>query len=333
MKKLLLLVTFLTHSTIALASPSVCSVVKSPHFMGCLELRKTMSMCGWPVPRPCVRFSYYVPQYFIEVVSNPSESFFTKMPGVATQLATLKDKIPFGSEEDSGAYSFHAHTINVPYTRWIFAGMPCGGALWDNTCLTSMSEHLGTNWKTGQADLLQPAWLAWSAAPKACLIKGAATSAIGSSRPTGYPANAFMCSVDRSWLKKYPPSNQAVCNGWGITFPRYGTVTNSDQLTASLMIASRMRSLGSEIFQSVPTSPDEKWQMISPQSSSCFREGQNIALLQAKGVSEMGRIFNGKFKNYLYVVWKRVGCTRDIPAIASTTAWLGIMQATCGGME
>lgn len=332
MKKLILF-SLLIKTSLLLASPSVCSVVKSPHFTGCLELRKTLSMCGWPVPRPCVHYSYYVPQYFIEVVNNPGESFFTKMPGVASQLGTLKDFIPFGSEADSGAFSFHAHTINVPYTRWIFAGMPCGGTLWDNTCLTSMSEHLGTNWKTGQADLLQPAWLAWSAAPKACLIKGAVSSASGSSTPTGSPANAYMCSVDRSWLTKYPPSNQPVCNGWGIAFPRYGTVTNSDQLTASLMIASRMRSLGSEVFQSVPTSPDEKWQMVYPQSSSCFREGQNIALLQAKGVSEMGRLISGRFKNFLYVVWKRVGCTKDIPSIASTYAWLGIMQTTCGGME
>ena len=333
MKKLLILIIFYTFSTTVFASPSICSVVKSPHFMGCLQLRKTMSMCGWPVPRPCVRFSYYVPQYFIEVVNNPGESFFTGMPGVATQLSSLKDKIPFGAEADSGAYSFHAHTINVPLTRWAFLGMPCGCSLWDNTCLTSMSEHLGQNWKTGAADLLQPAWLAWSAAPKACLIKGAVTSATGSSIPTGYPANSFMCSTDRSWIPKYPPSNQPVCNGWGISFPRYGTVTNSDQMTASLMVASRMRSLGSEVFQSVPTGVDEKWQMIYPQSSSCFREGQNVGILQTKGVSEIGRLISGKFKNYLYVVWKRVGCTRDIPYIASTQAWLGAMQASCRGME
>lgn len=331
--KLIIVSILLAWSSLSHAFPSVCSVVNSPSFRSCLGLHKNVSMCGWPIPRPCVHFSYYVPQYFIEVVSNPKESFFHGLPGVAAQLATTKEVIPFGAEGDDGSYSFHAHTINVPFTMWAFGGMPCGGALWDNMCFTSMSEHLGSNWKTGMADSLQPAWLAWSMAPKACLIKGAVTSATGSSRPTGYPSHAGMCSVDRSWLKKYPPSNQPVCNGWGINFPRYGTVTNSDQTTASLQIASRIRSLGSEIFQSVPTFADEKWQMIYPQSSSCFREGQNVGILRAKRVSEIGRLWSGKIKNYLYVVWKRVGCTRDIPAIASTHAWLAAIQAACRGLK
>lgn len=332
MKNIFILTILSAYTSLAYAFPTVCSVVNSPHFLGCLELKKTPSMCGSP-PRPCVHYTYYVPQYFIEVVNNPRESFFTTMPGAAKQLAALKDVIPFGAEEDSGAYTFHAHTLNVPFTRWAFYGMPCGGTSWDNMCFTSMSEHLGSNWKTGAADLLQPAWLAWSAAPKACLIKGAVTSTVGSSTPTGYPAYGFMCSTDRSLLTKYPPSNQPVCSGWGIAFPRYGTVTNSDQLTASLMVASRMRSLGSEVFQSVPTFPDEKWQMITPQSNSCFREGQNVSILQAKGVGEIGRLLSGKFKNYLYVVWKRVGCTRDVHTIPSTLAWPGMMQVSCRGIE
>lgn len=332
MKKLLISLIFSSYATSAWSFPTVCSVVNSPHFLGCLELRKVPSTCGFP-PRPCVHYSYYVPQYFIEVVNNPRESFFTTMPSAAKQLALLKDVVPFGADEDSGEYSYHAHTINVPFTRWAFYGLSCGGATWDNMCFTSMSEHLGGNWKTGAADLLQPTFLAWSAAPKACLIKGAVTSTTGSSTPTGYPASSYICSSDRSLIPKYPPSNQPVCNGWGIVFPRYGTVTNSDPMTSSLMIASRMRSLGSEVFQSVPTFPDEKWQMISPQTSSCFREGQNVSVLQAKGVSEVGRLVSGKFKNYLYVVWKRVGCTRDVHTIPSTLAWPGVMQASCRGIE
>src|SRR3989338_11363225 len=147
MKKFFISSIFYAYATTAFAFPSVCSVVNSPYFPLCLELKKTISMCGFP-PRPCVHFSYYVPQYFIEVVNNPRESFFTTMPAAAKQLATLKDIIPFGAEDDSGAYSFHAHTLNVPFTRWAFHGMPCGGASWDNMCFTSMSEHLGSNWKT-----------------------------------------------------------------------------------------------------------------------------------------------------------------------------------------
>ena len=127
MKKFFISSIFYAYATTAFAFPSVCSVVNSPYFPLCLELKKTISMCGFP-PRPCVHFSYYVPQYFIEVVNNPRESFFTTMPAAAKQLATLKDIIPFGAEDDSGAYSFHAHTLNVPFTRWAFHGMPCGGA-------------------------------------------------------------------------------------------------------------------------------------------------------------------------------------------------------------
>ena len=314
--------------------PTVCSITNATSFKSCLGLHQSVSTCGSP-PRPCVHFTYYVPQYFIEVVSHPGETFFTTLPGATLQLALVKGKggLPFGTESDGSSYAFHAHTLNVPFALGAFAGMPCGGALGGNMCFTSMSEHLGRQWKTGHADLWQPAWLAWSKAPKACLMKGALSSAVGGSKPTGYPAHSGLCSADRSWLTKYPPSNQAVCNGWGIVFPRYGTVTSSDPITASLVIASRIRSLGSEVFQSVPTFADEKWQMISPQASSCFREGQNIGFLRAKGVSEMGRLWKGKLKDYLYVIWKKVKCTRDMNFVVSTQAWLSVLQGTCKGIQ
>ena len=333
--KVIGLLIFLAYSLLihVHASPGVCAVAKTPSFQNCLELRGHTSMCGYPVPRPCVHLSYYVPQYFIEVVDQAKESFFFALPGVATQLATSKEILPFGAQDDEGAYSFHARTINVPFTLMGFAGMPCGGFLWDNMCFTSMSEHLGDNWRTGLGDQYQPQWMAWALAPKACLIKGAVTSAMGGGRSTGYPAHGGLCSVDRSWMRKYPPSNQSVCNGWGIVFPRYGTVTSSDQVTASLMVASRMRSLGSEVFQSVPTFSDEKWQMIYPQASSCFREGQNVGILRLKRVNEMGRLWTGKIKNYLYVVWRRVRCTRDLPFYASARAWPSLLQGACGGLE
>ena len=333
MKLLLIcILVFSSNTKKVWAYPSICSVVNTPSFRSSLNLQMSISVCGFP-PRPCVHISYSIPQYFIEVVSNPKDSFFTGLPGAATQLATTKEAIPFGAEDDNGSYSYHAHTLNIPHTMWAFSGMPCGGALWDNMCFTSMSEHLGSLWKTGSADSMQPAWLAWSAAPKACLIKGAITSISGESRASGYPANSAMCSTNRSWMKKFPPSGQPVCTGWGINFPRYGTVTNADQTTASLVIAARMRSLGSEVFQSVPTTFTDKFQMIFPQSSSSFKEGQNIGILRAKRVSEMGRLWNAKPKNYLYAVWKRVGCTKDIPYIATTHAWLAGMQAACRGLK
>ena len=312
--------------------PNICTIAKSSSFKNCMELKTKISFCGGIIPRPCVKLSYYLPQYYIEVTSNPKESYFKKLPGTALQLATIGDAIPFGQEGDNSSYSFHAHTINVPFNSIGSLAMPCGGFLPDNMCFSAMSEHLGSNWKTGRGDLWQPAWLAWSLSPKACLMKGAISSFSGGSRFTGYPTLNGMCSIDRSWLPRYPPSNQAVCNGWGIIFPRYGTTISSDPTTASLVIASRIRSLGSEVFQSIPTSSQEKWQMIYPQASACFREGQNIGLLRAKAVSELGRIWNGKIKNYLYVVWRRVQCKRDLPFLPVAYAWPKILQAVCKGM-
>lgn len=323
---------FFTINEIGNAFPNVCTVVKTHSFRRCLDLQITTAICGWgPWTRPCARFTYYVPQYFIEVVSNPKDSFFTEVPGAAIQLNTTSEVTPFGAEDDNGAYSFHVHTITVPFISIPFNAMPCGGTQIDNFCFGAMSEHLGSNWKTGAADLSQPLFLAWSASPKTCLIKGAAMSISGETRATSYPYLG-MCSFDRSFLKKYPPSYQPVCSGWGIMFPRYGTVTNADQTTASLVVASRIRSLGSEVFQSVDTDFSEKWQMLYPQASTCFNEGQNIGILRFKGVNELGRIWSGKMKNYLYVVWKKVSCKKELFQIPPTYAAVEAMSAVCRGL-
>ena len=316
----------------AWAFPDICTVVKTPTFENILDLQHSSSVCGGPVPRPCARFSYRWPQFFIEVTNQPGESFFSSIPGVAMQLAKAiasgLASLPFGTEDDEGAYSFHAHTINVPFSKMGSLGMPCGGGLRDHWCLSSMSEHIGRHWKTGEGDAFQPAWRAWSLSPKACLIKGAAESTTGNSTPTGH-SHTGLCSSDRSWMPRFPPSNQPVCTGWGIHFPRYGTVTSSSQTTASLVIADRLRTLGSELFQTVPTDSSDRWQMIYPTASDGFRRGQNIAILRAKGVSEMGRLASGKMKDYLYVVWKRVRCTKDLPYIASTKIWHTALKTTC----
>ena len=169
-----------------------------------------------------------------------------------------------------------------------------------------MSEHLGTLWKTGGADLLQPGVLAWSLSPKACLLKGAATSFTGEVDPSVYPA-PHACSTSMSWLPKFPPSTHSACNGWGTFYPRAGTYTGASPTIGALMIASRLKSLATEVFHATPATLNEKWQMIWPQSSSCFREGQNIGLLETiQGVRETGRLTSGKFKGYLFSTWRKV---------------------------
>jgi len=106
-----------------------------------------------------------------------------------------------------------------------------------------MSEHLGMNWKTGQADLKQPAFMAWSLAPKACLIKGAITSTTGGGEFVA--GNEGACSYPMSWLKMNPPSTHSVCNGWGLHFPRTGSYDGTSQVAGALTIAARIKSLSS----------------------------------------------------------------------------------------
>lgn len=307
--------------------PTICDVVNTPTFLQSLEMIQSPAICPGPIPRPCVQFSYYVPKYFVEVVSEAKETFFGKLPGVRTQLLTVLPSLPFAAEDDSEGYSFHAHTLNIPFGEAGFGPLPCGGTPPDTMCFSTMSEHLGTNWRTGVPDLWQPKFQAWALSPKGCLLAGAVSSATGG----GFNAvegDKPICSFNLEWWKKYPPSTQPICTGWGIHFPRTGTVTSSDQTTASLVIASRIRSIGAETLKGISISPDEKWQMISPQASSCFREGQNIAILQVKGVGELGRL-TGKFKNYLYAIWQRTSCVKDAPWVASTQAWLSTLQSTC----
>lgn len=99
------------------------------------------------------------------------------------------------------------------------------------------------------------------------------------------------------------------------------------------MVASRMKSLSTEVFNSTPSSPDEKWQMISPQSSSCFREGQNIGLLETiKNAREEGRLTSGKLKGHLYVVWSKVSCCRDFAEVPVYYAAIEAMVGACKGL-
>ena len=323
-----LLLPLLAPILIGASFPNICDLVNSHSFTENLDFSWEPEVCGEP-PRPCARFSYYVPKYFIEVVSHPTQTFFRSLPGVALQLTYTPMGPPFGAEDDEGAYAFHGHTIMVPFTQLAFGGLPCGGGLPDLFCFSMMSERLGMNWRTGKADIKQPAFLAWSLAPKACLVKGAALSVSGS-HGMGTGGWSQMCSFNISALPFYPPSPQPICTGWGIHFPRTGVVTSSDQTTASLVIASRVKSLGSEVFNSIYIAGDEKWEMVYPQSSSSFREGQNIAFLLARGVSEWGRL-TGKPVNYLYAVWHRTSCRGELFEVPWSQAWLQVLKSSCRG--
>lgn len=244
-----------------------------------------------------------------------------------SQLGSTRAQAPFATEDDQESYAFHAHTLRIPFSQWAFDELPCGGGAPDLFCFSTMSEHLGSNWSTGAADLFQPKFLAWSTTPKTCLLAGAATSLIGERLvPAG--SDSSICSVPLEGLPRYPPSLQPVCTGWGIHFPRSGVVTSSDQNTASLVIASRIRSIGAEVLQGVSITSDEKWQMILPQQSACFREGENIGFLGIKGVGEIGRL-TGNFRNYLYAVWQKKRCVRDIPWIVFIRTWLQGIKSAC----
>lgn len=323
---------FLSAGT-SYAFPNVCTVVKSADFRSCLDFSVGSCMCGWPIPRPCARFTYYVPQTFVEVFPNPKSSYFGDLPGAATQLASLgKMPVPFGAEADDDTQSFHSHVLGVPFAYIPFSMLPCGGSRFAQPCFEGMSEHLGAHWSTGSGDRLQPNMLAWSLSPKACMIKGAATSVTGGSEPS-FSSTFPSCSRPMGWLSNFPPSNHSACNGWGVFYPRSGIYNGSSQTTGALMIASRMKSLGAEVFQATPSSYDETWQMIAPQSSSCFREGQNVGILDAvKNVREIGRLASGKLTGHLFVVWSKVSCCRDLVEVPAAYMAIEAMSVSCQGL-
>lgn len=313
------------------AFPNICSVVKAAEFNSCLGFNVGGCVCGFP-PRPCAQISYYVPQSFVEVMPEPKSSFFSAMPGAAAQLAALgKIKTPFGTEGDEDSSTFQAHVTSVPFTEIPFSMLPCGGTRYSPLCLEGMSEHLGSHWVTGEGDLLQPNFLAWSLSPKGCLLKGAAMSVTG--EVGGFSPAAPMCSTPIPKLPRFPPSSHSACTGWGTFYPRSGVYHGPAQTTAALMIGARMKSLSSEVLFSTPSSPDELWQMISPQTSSCFREGQNVGLLDTiKNVREIGRLSSGKLTGYLFVVWSKVSCCSDLPTVPTAIATIAAIQAACQGV-
>ncbi|MGE0175126.1 MAG: type IV secretory system conjugative DNA transfer family protein [Oligoflexales bacterium] len=311
--------------------PNVCDVVQQPAFSSCMEYQVSSCTCPGIPPRPCARFSYYVPDTFIEVTGEAGSTKFHGLPGVEAQLSSLTGvKLPYGTEGDDFE-AFQARTLVVPLASTVFEALPCSSGIQDTTCFGAMSEHLGSKWSTGAADLSQPNSLAWAASPKACLIYGAARSLSGGGE-AAFGGGSASCSVSKDWVTQYPPSAHSACNGWGIFYPRVGMYDGPSQTTAALMIADRMKSLSTEVFHSASSTPDEKWQMILPSSSQCFREGQNVGLLETGFlVNDRGRL-RGRFKDYLFVTWRRVSCCKDYTDVPVASAALTGLQAACKGL-
>ncbi len=323
---------FLTYQANAFAFPNICDPLSTSHADSCIDFSVSACMCGWPVPRPCAHFSYYLPQTFVEVFPDRKASFFDDLPGTAIQLAGKSSAVPYGAEADLDTNTYQSHTVSVPFQAIVEEVLPCGGAALDRFCFDGMSEDLGSLWTTGSADSLQPAFLAGGLSPAACMATGAAFSVSGGPPQTPWPG-APVCSFDHSWFLKFPPSTHEPCNGWGVFYPRSGAVTGPSQTIGALMIASRMRSLSTEVFQSTPRGAGEKWEMMSPQSSACFREGENIASLETlKGVREERRLSTGNFKGHLFVVWKKFSCCRDLAEIPVAYTALETVKATCAGV-
>ena len=319
----------------ALAFPNVCSVVQANEFNSCLDFKYSLTTCNdGLIPRPCFKFSYRVPQTFIEVMSRKGQSYFSALPGVALQLSGAKASLPFAANDDHSTYAYQARTLAVPFAEIPFSLLPCGGARMSKICFDAASEHLGQHWVTGSADRYQPRFLAYSLAPKACLIKGAVSSIMGNSMENIYRSDSPICSFPLPGLVTiYPPSMHPVCNGWGVFFPRTGIYHGASALTAALMVASRIKSIASEVMHSQSSGFGEVWQMISPGTSSCFREGQNVGVLETiKHVREWGRLSSGKLDGYLFTVWKSVSCVRDIPYLFAAKAAIASMKPICSGI-
>jgi hypothetical protein len=315
-----------TASHAGVLFPNVCSVLKSAEFSSCLDFQVGACMCGFP-PHPCAQISYYVPQTFLEVWPNPADSFFKQHPA-AFQLGAHAGGLPFGAEDDDATYSFHAHSIAVPLTGEMFSAIACGGARTDKPCFDLMSEDLGRNWKEGKADQLQPHFLAWQLSPKACIIKGAAEGLAGGNFMPSLGVDSGGCSYPLP-LPKYPPSSRDACNGWGVFYPRYGVYHGASQAGAALMIAARLKSIGSEVMSTVPGDPDEHWQMLYPQASSCFKEGQTLGWLETlKGVREEQRML-GKLTGYLFVVSKKVNCCKEIAEAPAAYLAIQALRLAC----
>lgn len=326
---LLVLTLFATFSISfrANAFPSVCEIIKQPQFRECLSWIVTPVTCGVP-PHPCASISYYVPQSFLETTTGTGLSHFSDYPGAASQLASIP-KMPFGTVDDDDSQAFQARSIAVPYASVVLAGLPCGGTRSPKFCFDAMSEHFGQHWNTGSGDLTQPTFLAWKLSPKACLLTGAIGAA-----STLTAEDSVMCSIPLTGKLTFPPSQLPVCTPWGVMYPRYGTIAGPSEIVGALAVAERIKSLGVEVLHSMPSSPDEKWQLISPNASMCFREFEHVPSLEGlKLVNNRERTMGHDLNGNLVATWKRVSCIKELAEVPFYEAELAILQSVCQGSK
>ena len=109
----------------------------------------------------------------------------------------------------------------------------------------------------------------------------------------------------------------------------------------SLAIASRIKSLSAEVFQTLPTSPDEKWSMLSPNSSQCFREFENMASLEnLKLTNNRGRMSGKNLKGNLFDELNQIieemrdeTINAQIEAIRELSPEIAIIEQVCKGLK
>lgn len=315
------------------AFPSVCSAVKTPAFESCMEHVKSSCSCGWP-PRPCSLHTYYIPTTFIEVTSRPKQSFFSDLPIASIQLKNLKEAWFSSGSVEMDSRFYHARVIAAPFVNMAYSGMPCGTGETERYCFGAMSEQISKQWKTGAADVNDPQFKLWSLKPNACLIKGAVSAGATGQVQKGSPTGGASCGYPLPNLSTFPPVTTDICGGWGVLLPRTGFVESNSSVGGALLAAERIRSIANEVYRSVAVHPDEKWQMIFPKSSNCFREGQSVGKLETiDGVNEIGRIAKLNHDSWLFVVWKRVACCKDVNSIPQAEFGKSVMKSMCQGLE
>lgn len=316
----------------AFGSPTVCSAVQMPTYEMCMEYKTSPCICGGTPPRPCIRHTYYYPQSFIEITTSANSSFFQNIPGAAVQMSSsVFDSLNNGAD-DMGGYFYHARIIQVPLSFIGYQGFACGGNSQEKLCFDAISEQIDS-WKTGAADLLQPQYLLWKAAVPLCYKKSIANALVGD--PPNPPSpQTLSCGFPLKSIKVFPPSASDQCSGWGALFPRTGFVESSSSVGAALLAAKRIRSLARDVYRSTPTSPDEKWSLVYPNSSSCFREGKSLGEIEAiRGGNEHGRVLKTNHQTFLFVIWKKQSCCKDFDSVPETAASKVALKTICQGME
>lgn len=324
------LVFFITQKSFG--AVTLCSAVKGVSYESCTEYQTSPCMCGGTPPRPCVRHSYYFPQTFIEVTTEANKSFFSDLPVASQQLGlNFLGKLNHGAD-DMGGYFYHARVLQVPLSSLGYQGFACGGNSTEKMCFDAISEQV-ESWKTGSADLFQPPFLLWNVAIPACYKKSMTQSLTGD-LPNAPTPSTLSCGFPLRSIKVFPPSRQDQCTGWGALFPRTGFVESSSSVGAALLAAKRIRSIASDVYRSTPMNPDEKWSMVYPNTSSCFREGKNLGEVEViKNGNETGRLLKTNQQSFIFAVWKKMSCCKDLSSIAETLASKVALKAICQGLQ